>query len=236
MMPPADNEEFQYHNWCIKYFGEVVNKNDDFDQDGLTNYQEFVLNSNPKLAPVNEPVLDNERIKSGFHSNYFAGAFEEMPDFTTIEAYKSGIIKTLNSTDINILDSEREQGFAASFDGFIKMQNSGSYRFYMAADDHAVLYLDGVKVGTAKSSNSVVDNTSYFDLSLLQGVHAIRVEYLQRAGNGMLKLEWAGPDFQRRFITEGDVWHFVVPNENYDEVINWQKDSDFDGVRDVIEI
>lgn len=234
---PSDNNELlQYHNWSIKYFGKLVPQNEDADNDGLTNYQEFKLGSDPTVAPSDDSSSKPANAINGFKSYYYAGVFNELPDFSKLEAYKTDVLANFASTEGNVLSSGRNESFAAVFSGYIVITSPGTYRFYMQADDSARLYIDGVVVAESKTNKSVISNETQTDYPLMSGTHSIRIEYLQTAGNGSLGLAWGGPGLQRSNLDKSFVWHLENSDSALDEIIEWQKDSDFDGVRDLIEI
>lgn len=65
-----------YNSWISKYFyqtnnADALSPNNDYDQDGLTNYQEFLLGTNPtKKDTDNDGYSDGQEILNGYNPLY----------------------------------------------------------------------------------------------------------------------------------------------------------------------
>ena len=234
--PSDDNELYQYHLWSLEHFGELVPQDGDPDNDGLSNYQEFRLGSDPNTAPISDSGVKINGAVNGYCARYYDGVFTDIPDFSSLTPYQTSVLTNFSTTPGNILSSGRGESFAASFSGYFIAEVSGVYRFYLEANDVARLYIDGHLVEESRTNQTTINRTTEIDHYLLAGTHTIYIEYLQTAGYGSLNLAWSGPDFQKCDMDQTQVWHLNQEDIGLNEIIEWQKDSDFDGVRDLLEI
>jgi hypothetical protein len=79
----------------------------------------------------------------------------------------------------------------------------GKYSFFLTSDDGSRLFVD---------DNLAVDNwgnhselTMAGTVQLEAGVHAVRVEYFDRLGGAMIRLEWSSEHLERRLIGAADL-------------------------------
>ncbi|MBU8901119.1 MAG: hypothetical protein KOO69_00120, partial [Victivallales bacterium] len=235
VLPVFTEEEQEYFDWKTKYFGDAsMLANEDPDQDGLSNIEEFLLGSNPTVAPQADPKATLTNIIPGIEVSYYAGSFSAMPDFSTRSPYKTDILTTFNmpSNYGSVLTSGREDNVAVVLTAYFDAQVSGKYRFYMVDDDGARLYID---------NNLVIDHDrtgwrdGYNDVYLKAGTHSFRLEYYERGSRATLQVKWAGPDFTQKIMDSSALWYTPDDTTILAEVIAWQKDTDLDGVRDIEE-
>lgn len=73
-------------------------------------------------------------------------------------------------------------------EGFVRAPEAGTYRLRMNCDDRCTLYFDGKEVLEAAGGASK-------DLALTEGLHALRLLYVQEAGPAFLFLDWDRPAF-----------------------------------------
>lgn len=234
VLPEFTPEELRYFEWKQRYFGNAPSlATDDPDGDGLTNYEEFLLGSNPLQAPSGDPKSSLENIIPGLKVDYYAGYFLSMPDFSTLTSYKSSVVARLlqDAHEGEFLQSGRTDSVAARIHGYFDITRPGEYRFYLDNRDGARLYIDNALV---LDHNAVGRTNGFAALRLNAGTHAIRLEYFQNAPATLLQLSWAGPDFSRTVMTQG-LWHTTDNEQLLTEVTSWQRDSDFDGLTDIEE-
>jgi len=73
--------------------------------------------------------------------------------------------------------TERFEWFAIDYNGRFWFSTAGTYRFALASDDGAVLYIDGKKVIQNDGVHPLIEKMG--KVSLKSGAHAIRVSYFQ---------------------------------------------------------
>jgi len=124
----------------------------------------------------------------------YPGVWTELPDLTAEHAVFNGEGPNLRA------DAQGFTHYAAAWDGFIDIPADGGYTFYLMARDGARLVIDGVEV--AKTGPSFAQaclspgNATRFDrgsLGLRAGRHAIHLEGLHSASQGVPRLLWEGP-------------------------------------------
>ena len=234
VLPDFTEEEKRYFEWKQKYFGNIpVLATDDNDNDGLTNYQEFLLGSNPKLAPTSNPKDSISNILPGGVIRYYRGSFSSYPSFDSLSPYKTDTIRAINqsSTEEEILTSGRSNDLALCINGYFDITNPGVYRFYLNANGGAKLVLDNAVLIDFHTGGN---NERYVDAYLSAGTHCIALGYFKKGTQAALQLSWAGPDFART-IFGSVLWHTDSDEALLAEAINWHKDSDFDGIPDRVE-
>ncbi len=107
---------------------------------------------------------------------------DQLPKFEKLEPIGSVWANSLNIVPRNFRDgfpgiTDRFEWFAIDYQGFFYVDKPGKYKFGIASDDGAKLYIDG---------KEAIDNdgihptrTAYRELSLKGGIHRIRVSYFQ---------------------------------------------------------
>ncbi|MDP2933680.1 MAG: hypothetical protein Q8N81_06150, partial [bacterium] len=86
-----------YNSWISKYFyqtnnADALSPNNDYDQDGLTNYQEFLLGTNPtKKDTDNDGYSDGQEVLNGYNPLYDGKLTRQQQD----------IIKDWDLRDVN---------------------------------------------------------------------------------------------------------------------------------------
>ncbi len=133
--------------------------------------------------PLEKSVLAN------LLSQTYLGKWGEMPDFskekaTNVEEEHDGILTLRNSP--------AAENFAMVWTGEFVAPTNGQFTFLLDADDAAVLYIDNSKVTEIKGSGPMNGSRAKEGmLTLIQGSHPFRVEYLQTGSNKGLSLAWS---------------------------------------------
>ena len=136
-----------------------------------------------ELKPV-EPAIRDLNYK------LYHGSWSTIPDWSKLKPEKTGTIKT-GVIDLSAKIKNDQFGFL--FEGTIDVSKDGAYEFYLASDDGSQLFIDGIRIvdndglhGTIRKSGQV---------NLKAGPHAIRVSYIEAAGQEELYVGWKGPGF-----------------------------------------
>ncbi|MCG8650374.1 MAG: PA14 domain-containing protein, partial [Pirellulales bacterium] len=116
----------------------------------------------------------------------YHGAWQEMPDFDTLEPIKTG---TSGGLDLGVRDQNEQ--FGIRFEGFLPIEHAGKYSFRLSSDDGSILYIDGKKI--IDNDGVHAHASSEGSITLTPGAHAIRVDYFEMGGEETLALDWAGP-------------------------------------------
>lgn len=142
-----------------------------------------------------EPMTADRRggTQQGIQILQFQGRWQELPDLTDAEA---NLAITGNDFSLDRIQSERD--FALRFRGWLTVERTGVYTFYLSSDDGSRLRIgdrtlldnDGVH-GMRESGGSI---------ALSAGTHRITLDYFQGRGGRGLSLEYQGPDLERQSI------------------------------------
>ncbi|HUF63936.1 MAG TPA: PA14 domain-containing protein [Verrucomicrobiales bacterium] len=129
---------------------------------------------------------------------FYLGAFERVPDFDALRPHREG--KLEDGLLGFRLDDYREQ-FAVEFHGYLDAPQDGQYRFFLASDDGANLFLDGRKIidnDGIHGSGAIRERR----LQLNKGRKELRLGYFEASGEEELFLAWSGPGFEETALSE----------------------------------
>ncbi|MEZ4702209.1 MAG: PA14 domain-containing protein [Rhodothermales bacterium] len=154
-----------------------------FTADGV---RSRVVSRSIEKVDLMEPVRP-AKTHAGLAYAYYEGAWETLPDFSPLTPAAAGEVATFSIDGL----SQGKREYALVFEGLIEAPRDGVYTFATTSDDGSKLYIHG---------REVVDNDGWHgertregQVALQAGLHPIRVEYFNRSGGGMLKVEWSGP-------------------------------------------
>ena len=239
VLPDFTEEEQTYFEWKQHYFGDAPTlATDDPDGDGLTNYQEFLLGSNPCVAPPDSlPENWLEQQQSGAQVAYYEGSWYYLPDFSTLRPFRTAVVNNFcfAATTGEIPGSGRSDHIGMVITGFFEVPQDGSYKFFMSNDDAARFAIDGAIV---IDNNRPVSPQEYLaEIPLKKGPHAFRIEYVENEDSARLLLDWAGPGWERRPFAGETIRHASnTLGQEALEYLQWLRDTDHDGIADADEL
>lgn len=82
--------------------------------------------------------------------------------------------------------------------GELKVPATGTYTFTSLSDDGVRVFIDEATVLENWTKHAPIEDSGRVVLS--EGFHSIRIEYFQNGLDGVLRLEWEGPDLPRRTL------------------------------------
>lgn len=114
---------------------------------------------------------------------YYEGAFTTLPDFTKLTAKKSSTVK-----NINLAVADIKTNFALIYEGYLKIDTTGSYIFGTSSDDGSALYIDD----TLRVNNDGLHSNTYVEskFNITKGVHKFSLRYFQSGGDIICQLYW----------------------------------------------
>jgi len=145
------------------------------------------------LASYLLPMPAPEPWQSNLRYQVYHGNWNKLPDFDRLEPVESG---TSDGLDLSV--AGRTNDFGIRFDGFLLVQQSGTYRFFLGSDDGSRLYVDDELVVNVDGVHP--HQTESGAMALDEGVHRIRVEYMQGGGEWTLELQWESESVARQAI------------------------------------
>ena len=146
--------------------------------------------------PPDEPVS----IAPGIQFAYFEGEWGALPDFSALTAITTGI-----SSNIDLSDRQRDNGFAMLFAGFISVPKDGIYTFYTRSDDGSRLLIGDQVVVDNDGTHAAIEKQG--SIALAEGLHALRVQYFENAGQEELAVSWTIPGEARQVLRDADLFY-----------------------------
>jgi hypothetical protein len=140
-----------------------------------------------KLQPL--PALKPAKgMQPGVTYAYYEGDFEDLPDFKTLTAQKTGA-----TTDIDPgKQALRPDHFALVYQGLFEMPSLGAYHFFTLSDDGSRLYIDDRLVVDNGGSHSLRRRTGL--VALEKGLHRFRIEYFDDYSGETLEFGYHSAD------------------------------------------
>ena len=237
VLPDFTEEEKKYFEWKQKYFGNAaVLATDDNDQDGLTNYQEFQLGSNPTISALSIDLSDITEKISGAQVSYYSNSNTTMPDFNSIIPFKTEVRSDFcfNSTSGNILGSGKTEQVAFVADGFFDVKADGYYSFIIKSNDGMKLLINGVEILNHNLIESARQRAT--TIYLKSGINSFQVQYFNYRNAAELQIKWGTKGGDMKNFASEPVWHLKNIPPKLLEYIATRKDSDGDQLSDMDEM
>jgi plastocyanin len=121
----------------------------------------------------------------------FMGDWNRLPDFSQLKPHREGPVPD-KKLDIKL--EGMSEHFGVQWQGKVEVKDQGFYLFFLASDDGARLYVDNKAVidhdGVHASSDVRTGR-----VRLAPGLHDVRVDYFEQAGQEEIYLAWAGQKF-----------------------------------------
>ena len=237
VLPDFTEEEQKYFEWKQKYFGNVaVLATDDNDQDGLTNYQEFLLGSNPTISALSIDLSDITGKISGAKVSYYGATNTAMPDFNSMIPFKTEVRSDFcfNSTSGNILGSGKTEQVALVADGFFDVATDGYYSFIIKSNDGMRLLINGVEILNHNLIDSARERAT--TIYLKAGINSFQVQYFNYRNAAELQIKWGTKGGDMKNFASEPVWHLENIPAKLLEYIATRKDSDGDQLSDMDEM
>lgn len=109
--------------------------------------------------------------------------------------------------------------FSICWTGFITPAQSGTYTFYVTADDGVRLWIDDVMLVNEWRDQAPTEYSATATLTA-GNPHPIRIDYYENAGGAVIKLEWSGPGQSRAPIAST----YLTPGEGMgDRLLDWYR-------------
>ncbi len=136
----------------------------------------------------------------GIHYKYYEGAWNFLPDFSTLNPVKTGYS---NNIDISVRNQDISYGIL--WEGIIRIPVSGTYKFETGSDDGSNLYIGNYSpTATPLVSNDGVHNLTIKSgtITLTAGLYSIAVTYFNQTGSQSMNMYWtcAAAGFPSRTI------------------------------------
>jgi len=98
--------------------------------------------------------------------------------------------------------------FSLRYGGLLRIKKTGTYKFYLTADDRLRVYINRNQVGNGKA------------VDLTEGDHAFAFEYEDTIRTDFMKIEWTPPGETGKIkIPDDAFWHIPEQRERYLEPV-----------------
>ncbi|MCW5939523.1 MAG: DUF1080 domain-containing protein [Fimbriimonadaceae bacterium] len=155
--------------------------------------------------PKPQPGRQEEQLEPGLALRLFSSgkALSQIPRLVPNQS--PNVNKVVATVNLSTKDDWGgfDQRFYAELTGFLKIDKGGDYSIGTSSDDGSRVFLNGKLIVDNDGLHS--EEMKYAMVRLDPGLHPIRVEYFQEAGDAVLRLGWLPP---------GATTPSVVPAEN----------------------
>jgi hypothetical protein len=172
-------------------------------------------------------------IEEGSHVEYYTlSSPSVLPDFSTLTPYFDDVVSHVGfaSTGGAFATSGRSDEVGAVFEGYVDVIDSGLFTVSIESDDGSKLYIGDTLLVDNDGLHSMVEKSG--TIGLMQGKHAMRIEFFENNGGAGLVARIDGPSMPRQVIPASSWWH--TPKDS-----SCGEDVDGDGhigVNDLLEI
>ncbi len=127
---------------------------------------------------------------------YYEGQWEVLPDFDRLQPVHTGKAYEFH---LDGVENRREDYYAVKFEGIIRIEQAGTYTFYIRSDDGTKLYVNGIEVVNNDGSHGPL--LEWGNITLEPGKHTIMVEYFEHYGGEHLEVMYQGPGVERTMLS-----------------------------------
>ncbi|MCK5821389.1 MAG: alpha-L-fucosidase, partial [Bacteroidales bacterium] len=139
-------------------------------------------------------------LKPGLKYNYYEGEWNRIPNYNGLIPKKQGVAE-----NFDLASKEDEENFSIDYQGLLKIEKGGVYRFYLSSDDGSKLILGDQVVINHDGLHGPAEASG--EIALGEGMHAIRISFFENSGGNMLRLEWTNQDFEKQIINKELLFH-----------------------------
>ena len=129
----------------------------------------------------------------------YEGGYGNLPDFETLDPIAAG-----QSSDFDTEITGDRENVAIAFEGFLRIERPGDYRFWLGSDDSVRFWVnDRVVVEYDAQVQAIFRafNTVEAATTLRPGVYPLRLEYTHGGGSRKLEVEFEGPGVPRQPVS-----------------------------------
>jgi hypothetical protein len=164
-----------------------------------------------EIAPL-RPADMVEGLSPGLNAQYYrVSDFRGMPRFDTLVSFRRDSVDVVDfgPTAAAFASSGLSDSVGAVFSGWFEAETGGEYVFYLASDDCARLLIgDLVVIGPGPLHTMREDSGT---IGLATGIHAVRIEYLERAGDAALVFSARPPGGPKGVVAAENLWRIAPP-------------------------
>ncbi|AHM63608.1 PKD domain-containing protein [Flammeovirgaceae bacterium 311] len=151
---------------------------------------------NPAVVVDNPTTPDPDTYK-GLNFKYYAtsnkNTWTRLPNFDALTPAKTGVV-----SNFTLSPTTQPDYFGFVFEGFVEVDEGGTYTFYTNSDEGSQLFINGKLVVDNDGSHKTQERSG--TAALREGRHAIKVTYFEKNRDEMLEVSYAGPGIEKKRI------------------------------------
>ncbi len=132
----------------------------------------------------------------GVSYRYYEGEWERLPDFSALDAVKTGTL-----SNFSLSPAEQEDFYGFTYRTYLEVRTAGEYTFYTNSDDGSQLSVNGQLVVNNNGRHAVRERSG--TVTLDEGRHLIEAAYFEATRNQLLEVGYAGPGISKQLIPDG---------------------------------
>ncbi|HMR90043.1 MAG TPA: metallophosphoesterase [Saprospiraceae bacterium] len=167
-----------------------------YTKDG--NQSRITQQSVKKMSPQ-APTTKKDFVK-GLNFAYYEGDWKKIPDFSKLQAVKTGVMQTINLSTV----AHREDHFGLLIEGYIEIPETGIRTFYINSDDGSKLYINDELLIDHDGDHSAMSKTGQTILS--KGKHKIKIAYMEFKGSQHLQAGYLDNNKNEIPFTPFELW------------------------------
>ena len=141
-----------------------------------------------------------KNLQKGIRYTYYEEEIGSINEINGLKPVKEGIVD-----GFTISPAETGDGFSFRFEGFIRIKESGTYRFYTQSDDGSALFIGDKKIvnndgphGTREASGTI---------ALQAGYHPIKVLFFEDLSGQFLEVFFESKKMSKRLVSNTDLFY-----------------------------
>jgi mono/diheme cytochrome c family protein len=135
---------------------------------------------------------------------YYEGAWESLPDFDKLQPIAQGQV---SGFDLSV--ALRNDNMALRFEGYLRIDRDGEYRFHLSSDDGSKLWIDGKPVADNDGIHAPRSTTGAARLT--RGAHKLVAAVFNAGGGVELGVDIEGPGLRAQPVAP---FVFLTPQGN----------------------
>ena len=141
----------------------------------------------------------------------FTNSLSRLPDLAGIPIVASGVVDRVafakTATAWEGVPADLTDRYAAVYSGVLRVRTSGRHTLTLNSDDGSRLWVDGRLVIDHDGPHSMSAKSVTLPLSV--GLHDLKIEYFENAGEAGLEFSWTRPDGVKETVSRHNLFHVV---------------------------
>ncbi len=135
------------------------------------------------------------------YKSYIVEGMEKLPNFASLEPASQG---STYEYSLDHLDLPQPEQIAVTMDGYIEIDQGGTYQFYIASDDGSQLWINDQLIADNDGNHGVIERSGTIELT--KGRHLLNVKWYNSGGGMGLFTYYSGPNTPKQLIPAGKLY------------------------------